>query len=348
MKVLKEEFGKKDQQTVYSYTLVNDNGMEISCINYGCIITKIITPDKDGNFENIVLGYESLDEYIKDTYFLGAVIGRVAGRIQAGIFELDGRTYTLAKNENNNHLHGGLKGFNRVIWDAQAFENEQEVGVRFSYLSPDGEEGYPGNLKISVTYSLNNHNELSIDYSGISDEKTLLTMTNHTYFNLSGNLKRDILNHSLMIKSDKFLELNSELLPTGEMLDVKGTPFDFTSERLIKTGTVSEHPQNKLAGGGYDHPFLLNTQRDNEIVLKDTESGRMVTIETNEVGVVVYSGNQMKNEGEVGGVPSRKYLGVCLETQGLPDAIHHPQFPSWILEKDTEYRTKTTYKFGTL
>ena len=346
MKVVKEEFGSKDNQTVFLFNLINNHGVEIGCINYGCIITKIITPDKDGNFENIVVGYDTLNEYEKDSYFLGAAIGRVAGRIKGGSFELDGHTYSLAQNENKNHLHGGIKGFNQVIWDAEIIESEQEAAVRFTYLSPNGEEGYPGNLKVSVTYTLNNKNEFSIHYSGISDEKTLLNMTNHSYFNLSGDLKRDILNHSLVIKSDKFLELNDELLPTGEMLDVKGTAFDFTSERIIQTGVISEHPQNKLAGEGYDHPFLLNTQHNNEIVLKDSESGRTLTIETDEVGVVVYSGNQMKSEGLIAGVPSRKYLGICLETQGLPDAIHHQQFPSWILEKEEEYSSKTIYRFG--
>jgi aldose 1-epimerase len=347
MKALKEECGQIDQKNVYSFTLVNDHGVKISCINYGCIITKVITPDREGNCENIVIGYDTLDEYLTDTYFLGAAIGRIAGRIKAGSFELDGKAYELAKNENNNHLHGGMKGFNRVVWDAEVIEKEQEIGVRFFYMSPNGEEGYPGNLKISVSYTLNNNNEFSIQYDGISDEKTILNMTNHSYFNLSGNLKEDILNHSLTIKGDKFLELNQELLPTGKIVDVKGTPFDFTSERFIKTGVASEHPQIILAGGGYDHPFLLNTHRDNEIVLKDPESGRQLTIETDEAGVVVYSGNQMKNEGEIGGVPSSKYLGICLETQGLPDAIHHPQFPSWVLEKDQEYKTTTIYKFGT-
>jgi aldose 1-epimerase len=348
MKVLKEEFGRKDNQTVFLFNLINDHGVEIGCINYGCIITKIIAPDKEGNFENVVIGYDNLNEYENDSYFLGAAVGRVAGRIKAGAFDLNGKTYTLAKNENNNHLHGGNKGFNQIVWDSEVIEDEQEIGVRFTYFSPNGEEGYPGNLKVSVTYTLNNDNELSIHYSGVSDEDTLLNMTNHSYFNLSGNLRRDILHHSLRINSDKFLELNDELLPTGDMLDVRGTAFDFTTERMIETGVLSQHPQNKLAGAGYDHPFLLNTQHDQEIVLRDIESGRTLTIETDEPSVVVYSGNQMKSEGEIAGVPSRKYLGICLETQGLPDAIHHPQFPSWVLEKDQEYSTVTTYKFGIL
>jgi aldose 1-epimerase len=346
LNIIKEEYGRIEDQPVFSFKLVNDNGVELSCINYGCIITKIVVPDREGNLENVVLGYETLEEYLSDSYFLGAVIGRVAGRIKEGTFELDGKVYHLAQNENTNHLHGGLKGFNQIIWESELIETQHEVGVRFSYMSPDGEEGYPGNLKVQVTYTLNNDNELSIHYSGISDEKTLLNMTNHSYFNLSGDLKRNIVNHTLMIKSDHYLELNDKLLPTGEMTDVKGTPFDFTEERMIHTGIYSIHPQNKLAGEGYDHPFVLNTQHDSEIVLKDKESGRMLTIETDEVGVVVYSGNQIKPEGTLLGVPSRKYLGICLETQGLPDAVHHPDFPSWVLEQNKEYNTTTKYKFG--
>lgn len=346
MKVIQASFGQIDNQMINSFTLVNDQGMEITSINYGCIITKILAPDKHGNFENVVLGYDSLDEYLKNNAFFGAVCGRVAGRIKGGAFELDGQAYSLAQNDHNNHLHGGLKGFDKVVWDAKVIENEQEIGVQFSYLSPDGEEGYPGNLAIKVTYTLNNNNELTIRYAANTDQKTLLNVTNHSYFNLSGDLKRDILKHSLKIKSDKFLELNHELLPTGNLLDVENTPFDFSNGRHINTGVTSDYQQNLLAGNGYDHPFLLSTNQDNEIVLQDSESGRTLTIETAESGVVVYSGNSLSGEGEIRGVPSRKHLGICLETQGLPDAIHHPHFPSWILEKDEEYCSVTKYRFG--
>jgi aldose 1-epimerase len=346
MKVIHENFGQFDHKPVDSFTLVNDHGIEITAINYGCIITKILAPDKAGNYENVVLGYDSIEEYVNNNSFFGAVCGRVAGRIKAGSFELDGKTYALAQNNHGNHLHGGINGFDKVVWDANVIENEQEAGVQFLYKSPDGEEGYPGNLTIKVTYSLNNNNELSIRYFAQSDQNTLLNVTNHSYFNLSGNLKRDILGHSLTIKSDQFLELNKELLPTGNLLDVKGTPFDFTNERIIKSGVISNHPQNLLAGNGYDHPFLLKTNHDHEIVLKDPESGRIVTVETDEAGVVVYSGNSLSQDGEIRGVPSGKHLGICLETQGLPDAIHHPHFPSWILKKDEEFSSITTYRFG--
>jgi aldose 1-epimerase len=346
MKVIQASFGQIDNQNVNSFTLINDHGIEITTINYGCIITKIITPDKHGNYENIVLGYDTLEEYLKNNSFFGAVCGRVAGRIKAGAFELDGQSYSLAKNDNGNHLHGGIKGFDKVLWDAVIIENKHEIGVQFLYISPDGDEGYPGQLALKVTYTLNNHNELSIHYSGQSNQKTLLNVTNHSYFNLSGNLKRDILNHSLKIKSERFLELNNELLPTGRFLDVENTPFDFNDGRLIKSAATSTDPQNILAGNGYDHPFLLNKNEDSEIVLKDSESGRILTIETDEVSVVVYSGNSISPEGEIRGVPSRKHLGICLETQGLPDAIHHSHFPSCILDKDEEYTSVTKYRFG--
>jgi aldose 1-epimerase len=343
MEVQKEECGKIDNRTIYSFTLVNAKGMTICCTNYGCIITKILTADRLGNFENIVLGYNTFEEYLVDSYYLGAIVGRVAGRIRNGTFDLDGEEYQLSKNNKVHHLHGGHKGFNKVIWEAESFKKEHEIGVNFTYFSRNGEEGYPGNVKITVTYSLNNQNELSIRYAGKTDQKTLLSMTNHTYFNLSGDCKRDILGHALKIKSEQFLELNDEFLPTGKLLNVTGTPFDFSQWRFIRTGTTSEHPQNRLVGEGYDHPFMLNNDKDDQVVLKDEESGRKLTIETDEAGVVVYSGNQLMSDGIF-----RKYLGICLETQCLPDAIHHPQFPSCILEHDQEYRRQTIYKFGIL
>jgi len=270
----------------------------------------------------------------------------VAGRIGGAEFTLNGKTYTLAKNENDNHLHGGLKGFDKVIWDAETKENADEVSVKFSYMSPDGEEGYPGNLKMNVTYSLNNDNEFKIQYDGISDETTVLNVTNHSYFNLSGDIKRDILDHELILKSNQYLELQENLLPTGEFAEVDGTPFDFRQGRLIRSGAESEHPQNQLAGGGYDHPFVLSENRNEEIVLRDSDSGRQMIVETDEVGVVVYTSNQLAGDDPIYGVQPRKHLGICLETQGLPDAVHHENFPSWVLEKDKAHTSVTTFKFG--
>jgi aldose 1-epimerase len=342
MTVLQESFGQIGSQPVYSFTLKNDRGLTVTAINYGCIITEINVPDQEGNYENIVLGHDTIEEYLTDPYFLGAVVGRVAGRIKGASFELDGKTYTLAKNDHRNHLHGGVKGFDKVVWNSKILDD----GVQFSYLSRDGEEGYPGNVNIEVIYRLNNDNELWIQYSAQADQKTLFTVANHSYFNLSGNLKRDVLNHTLLLKSSRFLELDEEFLPTGSLLDVKDTPFDFTAGRTVKTGAQSDHPQNVLVGKGYDHPFLLDEKRDNEIVLKDPDSGRMLTVETDEPAVVVYSGNSLQAEGDFRGVPSRKYLGICLETQAYPDAIHHPHFPTMVLEKGEKHSSITRYKFG--
>ncbi|WP_026693143.1 aldose epimerase family protein [Peribacillus kribbensis] len=345
MKVEKQQFGELKGRVIESFTLKNHNGMEVTCINLGCIITRIMVPDRNGNVENVVLGYETLNEYVNDASFFGAVVGRVAGRISKGRFELDGKEYTLAKNENGNHLHGGMEGFNQKVWDAEVVEDENTAGVAFTYTSPDGEEGYPGTVKLRVTYLLNDQNQLIIHYTGISDQRTPLNVTNHSYFNLTGNIKSDILNHRLKLKSHQFLELDEEMIPTGKMLEVEGTEFDFRDERAIKTGVGSLHPQNVLVGGGYDHPFILDANNDHEIVLSDPESGRTLIIETDEAGVVVYSGNQLITDVEKD-TRSKKHLGICLETQGLPDAVNHSHFPSWILEKDTEYVSKTTYKFG--
>lgn len=345
MQIIKEKYGMLHDYTIYAFTMKNNNGMEITCLNYGCIITEIIVPDKEGNFENVVLGYDTLEEYVNDTLYFGAVVGRVGGRIKDAQFELDNQTYTLTKNEQNNHIHGGVKGFNRVIWNAALFEEDDEVGVTFNYVSPDGEGGYPGNVDVKVTYILNNANELAIFYEAITDKRTPFSVTNHSYFNLSGNFKRDILEHALKLKSNKFLELDHELIPTGKVLDVKDTPFDFTKERCIKSGANSNHEQNVLVGRGYDHPFLLDSKHDEEIVLKDPDNGRTLIVETDEVGVIVYSGNGLGEEGSIRGVPLKKHLGICLETQGLPNAVHHPTFPSVILNKDEKYHSITKYRF---
>ncbi len=255
------------------------------------------------------------------------------------------KSYTLEKNDGNNHLHGGVVGFDKVIWKTEVIEEADSVGLVFTYLSVDGEEGYPGNVEMKVTYTLTNDNELQLDYEGVSDQRTLLNVTNHTYFNLSGDLKRDILDHELTLKSTQFLELDAELIPTGEMLSVTHTPFDFTAGRQIKDGVESLHPQNLLAGNGYDHPFILTENQQEQIVLKDQQSGRKLVIETDQPGVVLYTGTQLGDDFAIRGVQSRKYLGLCLETQGLPDAIHQPGFPSSIVEKDEIYRAGAKWRF---
>ena len=345
MKIVQEQFAKFDGKIVTAYTMINSRGMEVTTIDYGCIITKILVPDRDGTFENVVLGFDTLEEYQKYSPYFGAIVGRHAGRIANAEFELDGINYHLAKNNNGNHLHGGLVGFDKVIWDTEVIEEQESMSLVFHYLSKDGEEGYPGNLKMKVTYTLNNQNELQLSYEGISDKKTVVNVTNHSYLNLSGNLKRDTLNHTLTLKSDQFLELDEELIPTGKILAVENSAFDFRSGRRIFDGTVSNDPQNVLAGKGYDHPFLLNVNNNKEIHLFDEESGRGLIIETDQPAVVLYAGTQLEENFSIRGVKSKKYLGLCLETQGLPDSLNHRQFPSAILEKDEVYQSITTYKF---
>ncbi|MCP3763475.1 galactose mutarotase [Domibacillus sp. A3M-37] len=333
--------GNINGTNIKEFTLRNKNGMEVSFIDYGCTITKIIVPDREGNRENVVLGYEKIDQYADNPWYLGAIIGRFAGRIGGGSFELDGKTYTLEKNDGNNHLHGGESGFDKVIWQSQCIAG----GVQFTHESPDGDGGYPGNLKITVTYTLNDENEFAIQYEALSDERTLLNMTNHTYFNLSGGLKRDITDHVLQIDSDQYAELNDQLLPTGTIQSVAGTAFDFRRGQRIQAGVESADPQNKLAGEGYDHPFVLSGDRG--ITLSDKQSGRVLNIKTDQACVVLYSGTQIKEGVKLDGGTSQKYAGLCLETQGLPDSIHHPHFPQSTLRKDERYVSRTVYRFST-
>ncbi|PKR83785.1 aldose epimerase family protein [Heyndrickxia camelliae] len=345
MDISKANFGILDGQEVIAFTLVNDSGMSVTCLNYGCIITKILVPDRYGKMENVVLGFDSVEEYLQHSPYFGAVVGRVAGRIKGASFELDGESFQLTANEHGNHIHGGIKGFSHVIWEAADFQEDGEIGIVLTYQSPDGEEGFPGELNVKVTYVLTNDNELRISYEAQSDQKTIVNLTNHSYFNLCGDLKEDILNHQLTMNSQAILELDEQLLPTGQVLDVEGTAFDFRESRLLKDGTFSTHPQNVLVGNGYDHPFVWNEQEERVITLVDPESGRSLRVETDQPSVVVYTSNQLEGDFHIAGVQARKYLGVCLETQGYPDAIHHSHFPSIVLEKGERYRSTTTYYF---
>lgn len=345
VQVIKKEFGQLNGQKVTAYILKNNN-MEVTCIDYGCIITSVKTPDKDGNVEEVVLGFDSIDEYVQHSPYFGSIVGRVAGRIKEAAFELNGNTYHLPKNDGNNHLHGGGK-WDKLIWDGSVLENEQYPTVQFTYTSPAGEEGYPGTVTVKVTYSLTNDNELIISYHAVTDEDTIINLTNHSYFNLSGNAKQDILQHELTMDSDYYLELTNELLPTGKIAPVDGTTFDFRSGRKIETGVRSESEQHLLAGKGYDHPFQLSKTKKAEIQLVEEQSGRVLTMTTDEPFVVLYTGSQISDDFTIRGVQARKYLGLCLETQGAPDAIHHPSLPSIVLEKGKTYERKTVYAFHT-
>lgn len=342
MEVTVHPYGKHDNKEVQAFTLKNDQGLSVTCLDYGCIITEILAPDRNGAQENVVLGFDNLDGYLADQTYQGAIVGRIAGRIRGGEFELNGKTYSLDKNENTNHIHGGVKGFSKVVWDSTIIKEENHVGVEFKYVSKDGEGGYPGTVEMTVTYSLNNENEFLISAVGVPDADTLLNITNHAYFNLSGDTKRDILDHELSIKSSSFLELDQEFLPTGEPLDVADTVFDFRKGQKIADGPNSKDEQIALVGQGYDHPFLLD---ENLVTLYDEASGRLLKVETNQPAVVVYTSNTMEGF-EMRGVKARPYLGVCLETQAPPDAIHHPNFPSTIVKKGEEYHWETKYTFS--
>ncbi len=346
MKILEKQFGRYEGEQVIEYSLVNDAGMTVSCLNYGCVITKIIVPDRSGSFENVVLGFDTFEDYLKWTSpYFGAVVGRVAGRIKDASFELDGKKYSLTANELPNHLHGGRKGFNSAVWRTEKVEEETSVGVKFIYHSPHGEEGYPGNLETIVTYLLTNENELKISFEAGTDRATLVNLTNHSYFNLSGNIKRDCAEHILQLENDRFLELAPDSIPTGKQLEAANTPFDFQHGRKIADGIHSTHPQNILAGNGYDHPLVFSKKGFNTIVLSEAESGRTLEVTTDQPCVVVYTSNHLKGPFSMAGIPARRHLGVCLETQGLPDAIHHPEFPSIILEPGEKYTQETTYRF---
>ncbi|MHC0037074.1 aldose epimerase family protein [Pseudoneobacillus sp. C159] len=345
MEVIQKYFSKKEEQEIFAHTITNKNGMKMTVINYGCIITELHVPDRNGLIENVVLGFDTIEEYKNHSPYFGTIVGRHAGRIKEGKFELDGVFYQLEQNNGYNHLHGGIKGFDKVIWDVIVKENEDSITLEYNYFSKNGECGYPANVFVRVIYTLNEENEVTLMYEGYCDKKTILNMTNHTYFNLSGNLKRTVEDHQLTLKSDRFLELNDELIPTGKMLEVEGTVFDFREGRRIMDGIHSEHVQNVLAGNGYDHPFLLRDNYNEEINLYDRKSGRLLVIETNQPAVVLYTGTQLTENYLIRGVQSEKYLGLCLETQGLPDAINNPHFPSTVIDVGESYLSVTKIAF---
>lgn len=342
-------FGEKGGQPVTVYTIKNKKGFQFSCIDYGCIITEIIAPDRNGRMENVVLGFDTLEEYEHDVHFLGAVAGRFAGRIKDGSTEIDGQLYQLGKNGNGHHLHGGECGFHSVVWNSASFEEADGAGVEFTYMSPDGEEGYPGNLEMKVRYFVkHDRNELVISYSGTSDRMTLLNPTNHSYFNLSGNLKSDILDHRLQLPAENYLELDEELLPTGQIIPVAGTVFDLREGNTIRQAAESEDPQTKLAGNGYDHPFVLDPIGLRPMLLTDLESGRTLAVSTTEPAVVLYTGNGLGGPYSLRGTPARNHLGLCLETQKLPDSLRHQNFGSSVLEAGQRYHSETSFSFGVL
>jgi aldose 1-epimerase len=338
-----------DGHAVELFTLTNANGVEVRAMTYGAIIVSIKTPDRAGQVGDITLGFDSLSGYLAESPYFGAVVGRYGNRIAKGRFPLNGAIYHLATNNGPNHLHGGVKGFDKVVWTGEPFRSDSGVGVTFSYTSPDGEEGYPGTLRARVSYTLTDGDELVVSYEAATDKATPVNLTQHTYFNLTGDASRDILDHELEIDADSMTPVDSTLIPTGVVAPVEGTPFDFRTPTAIGARIAQDDQQLKF-GGGYDHNFVLRRTGSGLTpaahVLEPT-SGRTLEILTTEPGIQFYSGNFL--DGTITGKGGRVYghrFGLCLETQHYPDSPNHPNFPSTILRPGVEYRSTTVFRFG--
>jgi aldose 1-epimerase len=342
MTVTKRSFGSLHGEEVHLFTLSNNAGFTVEITNYGGIVTSIITPDKNGNFDDVALGYDSLNGYLIETPYFGAIVGRVANRISGSQFTLDGKTYKLASNVENNHLHGGLVGFDKVLWKAETQIDDTTASLKLSYVSPDGEEGYPGNLSTTVVYTITRDNKLQIEYTATTDKPTPVNLSHHSYFNLSGTSGKNILDHVLYIDADRYTAIDSNLLPTGKLAPVENTPLDFRVPERIGS-RIHKVP------GGYDHNYVLNNKGQFAKVaeLYDEQSGRFMEVFTTEPGMQFYSGNFL-NGSIVGekGLVYQKHHGLCLETQHFPDAPNQPDFPSIILRPGETYKQFTVYRFG--
>ena len=340
-----------DGQTANLYTLTNANGVEAQITNFGGVIVSLKVPDRNDSLADVVLGFDSLEPYFEDSPYFGALVGRYGNRIAKGKFTLDGQEYTLAQNNMGNHLHGGLRGFDKVLWQAEPQSGDSSnVGLKLRYQSPDGEEGYPGTLDVTVIYTLTNDNELRIDYQATTDAPTVVNLTNHSYFNLTGKGGSSILNHEVMINADRFVPVDSTLIPTGELAKVEGTPLDFRQPTAIGTRIDAEHPQLEY-GIGYDHCWVLNKEGDAltlAATVHEPTSGRFMEVRTTEPAVQFYSGNFL--DGTLtgkGGAVYEQRTGFCLETEHFPDSPNQPDFPSTELRPGETYQTTTVYTFST-
>jgi len=345
--VQSQPFGSVDGRAITLYTLTNAHGMEVRAMNYGGIIVSIRVPDRNGQFADVVLGHETLDGYRPNPPFFGAIVGRYANRIANGTFKLDGETYTLPKNDGPNTLHGGDKGFDKQVWDAEPLKGR--AGVAFSYFSRNGEEGFPGDLRVKVTYTLTNANALEIDYEATTDKATPINLSNHSYFNLKGEGNGDILDHEITINADRFTPVDKNLIPTGELRPVKGTPFDFTKPTKIGA-RIDDNYDQLVLGHGYDHNFVINRNGGGLVLaarVYEPTTGRTLEVSTTQPGVQFYTGNFLDGTitGKQGHVYKRRY-GFCLETQHFPDSPNHPSFPNTILRPDETFREKTVFKFS--
>ncbi len=349
MDILVTPFGKTpDGEDVQLYTLTNSSGVKARIMTYGGILVSLDVPDKDGKLGDVVLGYDNLADYVENNPYFGALVGRYGNRIGKGKFTLDGKEYTLAVNNGENHLHGGLKGFDKVVWKGSPVKGGDYVGVKLTYLSKDGEEGYPGNLNCTVVYTLNEDNEFKIDYSATTDAATVLNLTHHSYFNLT-ECKRDILDHQMMLNADKCTPVDEGLIPTGELRNVSGTVMDFTRATAIGARIDSDYEQIKF-GGGYDHNWVLNKSGEGMTLaarVYEPTTGRVMEVLTTEPGIQFYSGNFLDGTitGKDGIVYKYRY-GFCLETQHFPDSPNKPEFPSVVLKPGEKYSHTTIYRFS--
>ncbi len=346
MNAHKEPFGQTAEgQEVFVYTLTSSKGLRARITNYGATLVSLHVPDRDGNLGDVVLGFDDLQGYINHTACMGATVGRYANRIGGAKFTLDGVEYALAANHGPNHLHGGVKGFDKVVWETkEAVAAEDEAWVKMSYLSADGEEGYPGNLQCTVTYTLTNADELRISYEATTDKKTVVNLTNHSYWNLAGQGSGHILGHELTLNAEKFTLIDTELIPTGVVASILDMPLDFIRPRTIGS-------RIHQTGNGYDHNYVL-TGESGELkpcaTVRDPKTGRIMEVHTTEPGVQFYTGNFLDGTGAgKGGATYDKHAGFCLETQHYPDSPNKPDFPSTVLEPGQTFASQTIHKFGT-
>ena len=358
--VTQAPFGKTpDGTAVDIYTLTNVHGVEARIITYGAIVVSLKTPDRNGRLEDVVLGFNNLDDYLTRSRFFGAVAGRYANRIGNARFTLDGKTHELAANNGKNHLHGGRRGFDKVVWKGASFERGDDLGVTLRYVSRDGEENYPGNLNVTVTYTLTPRDELIVDYQATTDKATPINLTNHSYFNLAGEGHGDILQHLLTIDADRYTPTDETQIPTGEIAPVAGTPFDFRKPTAIGARIDADNEQIRR-GKGYDHNFVLNGWSPNKsgnssstpaphhaARVVDPSTGRTMDVLTTEPGVQLYTGNNLDGSA-IGksGRPYGKRSALCLETQHFPDSPNHRNFPSTILRPGDTFRSRTVFAFG--
>ena len=339
---------ENDGEAIDLYTCTNKNGLVLRMINFGATLLSLDVPDSNMKIENVTLGYKTPDDFLAGKSYFGSTVGRYCNRIASAKFSLGETEYTLSANDGENHLHGGHKGFDKVVWDAESFSNGDGSGINFEYESVDGEEGYPGNLKVSAKYKLTDNDELKIELSAITDKPTTLNLTNHTFWNLSGVAREDILNHELTIFSEKFLAVDNGLIPTGELIGVEDTPFDFTSFRMVRE-EIRSIPIIEGLPQGYDHCFVLKGNARKlkpAAILRHLSSGRKMEIQTTQPSIQFYSGNFLDGSQVGGGF--EQYYGLCLETQHYPDSPNQPIFPTTILMPGEKYSHLTVHSFSTV